>query len=273
MKIARVFPRKTRATPDDDMAFINTLPPFFVEADEVHISTSFTWDLMLAEWLAREWAYVAPVKIGGPALMQESGEFIPGKYLKMGYVITSRGCPNKCWFCSVWKRENGVKELPITEGWNVLDDNLLACSEQHIRSVFQMLKKQPQKAQFTGGFEAARLTDWQIDLLVDLQPKQMFFAYDTDDDRDPLFDVSRRLHNAGFNRQKLRCYVLIGYPGDTIQEAISRLTFVKNLGICPMAMAWRDKTGKVDVNWSRLQREWARPAIIYQSKVNEKECV
>ena len=37
-------------------------------------------------------------------------------------------------------REGNLRELPITSGHIVLDDNLLACSEKHIRSVFDMLK-------------------------------------------------------------------------------------------------------------------------------------
>ena len=68
---------------------------------------------------------------------------MPGMYLKKGYVITSRGCPNRCWFCSVPRREGGrLRELPITEGNIVLDDNLLACSRQHIEAVFEMLGRQ-----------------------------------------------------------------------------------------------------------------------------------
>jgi hypothetical protein len=78
--------------------------------------------------------------------------------LKKGYVITSRGCPNRCWFCSVWRREGEViRELPVTDGWNVLDDNLLVCSENHIRAVFAMLARQRRMPLFTGGLEAAWL--------------------------------------------------------------------------------------------------------------------
>ena len=48
-------------------------------------------------------------------------------YMKPGYVITSRGCPNRCWFCAVPKREGyQLRELPVTDGWIVADDNLLA---------------------------------------------------------------------------------------------------------------------------------------------------
>ena len=145
-KIIRVFPRKTNATPDDENVRIATTPGFFDEADEVHISVAFTWDLAWAEWAAKQWRQVAPVSIGGPALNEPGGDFIPGMYLKKGYVITSRGCPNRCWFCSVPHREGfALRELPITDGWIVTDDNLLACSDQHILGVFEMLKRQPHR--------------------------------------------------------------------------------------------------------------------------------
>ena len=140
MKIIRVFPRRTNATPIDPLAYIGP-PDLFAEADEVHISVAFTWDLPEAEKLAKQWAAVAPVRIGGPATGEPGGGFEPGRYLKPGYIITSRGCPNRCWFCSVWKREGDVRELPIRDGWNVLDDNLLACSDTHIKRVFAMLHR------------------------------------------------------------------------------------------------------------------------------------
>ena len=58
MKLARVFPRITKATPRDDMAFFDR-PDMFIEADEVHISVAFTADKMRAEALADEWQHVA----------------------------------------------------------------------------------------------------------------------------------------------------------------------------------------------------------------------
>jgi hypothetical protein len=141
MKIARVFPRKTVASPDDELSFFKEPPLLGMpEVDEVHVSVAFTYDMQYAEYLAEQWkALGVPVKMGGPAFDQPGGEFIPGRYLKHGYVITSRGCPNRCWFCKVPEREGFcLRELPITEGWNVMDDNLLTCSEDHIRKVFDM---------------------------------------------------------------------------------------------------------------------------------------
>ncbi|MFA7115415.1 MAG: hypothetical protein WC214_08165 [Candidatus Omnitrophota bacterium] len=263
MKIARVFPRVTKATPTDPLAFYDAPGLFVPDVDEVHVSVAFSWDMQQAEFLADQWRHVAPVKIGGPAFNQPGAAFVPGMYVRDGYVITSRGCPNRCWFCSVWQRENGLTELPVTEGWNLLDDNILACSEQHIRSVFAMLKRQPTQAQFTGGLEAARLKDWHVHLLADLRPKQMFFAYDTPDDYEPLIIASSKLREAGFTRNQMRCYCLIGGPRDTIQQAESRLRQCLELGFFPMAMLWRDSKGTTVPEWRAFQRSWARPALIY----------
>lgn len=185
-------------------------------------------------------------------------------YLKKGYVITSRGCPNRCWFCSVPKREGDLRELPITEGNNVLDDNLLACSEKHIRAVFAMLKQQKGEKQFTGGLEAARLKDWHVDLLADLNPKQVFFAYDTLDDWEPLVIAARKMQGAGFSARSksVRAYVLVGFPGDTISAAVKRLKRTLYLGVLPMAMLWRDDKGAADPEWKRAMRPWVRAAMM-----------
>lgn len=269
MKIIRVFPRRTKATPADDLVRINEAPGFFDEADEVHISVAFTWDLPIAERLEREWRHVAPVKIGGPALNEPGSDFVPGRYLKEGYVITSRGCPNHCWFCKVPKREGGIiRELPVTDGWNLLDDNLLACSVEHQKAVFAMLMRNKKNGiEFTGGLEAAKLESWHCDELYKLRPKQMFFAYDTPDDLEPLIEAGKKLVEAGFKTHPhshvLRAYCLCGYPKDTIEAAKKRMKQTMKAGFTPMAMLYRDNEGKRDKQWAAWQRQWARPAIIY----------
>jgi hypothetical protein len=268
MKIIRVFPRKTAATPDDENVRIACPPGLFDAADEVHIVVLFSWDLQAAEQLAFQWARVAPVKIGGPALGDPGGDFTPGMYVKRGYVMTSRGCPNKCWFCRVWRTEGNIRELPITEGHNLLDSNILACSDDHIRSVFAMLaagrKKYKKPIEFTGGLEAARLKQWHVDELAKLKPGQMFFAYDTPDDLEPLMCAGNMFLSSGWTRgtHSLRCYVLCGYGGDTFDSAEHRMRQAITAGFMPMAMLYRDEKGDRDQQWMKWQRTWARPAII-----------
>lgn len=263
VNIARVFPSRTSLTPTDGLAFVGEPPSILSpDIDEVHISVTFTWDLEEAHRLQPLWEQVAPTKIGGPATGMGGGDFTPGMYLREGVTITSRGCPNRCWFCSVWKRHpEGLTELEIQDGWIIHDDNFLACSREHILAVAEMLERQPHRADFRG-LEAKLLEPWHVELFRDLNPEKMFFAYDTPDDWDPLVRATEML-SPYFDRHQLYCYVLIGYPRDTMEKAQERLEAVKSLGICPFAMLYKDHRGETDLWWRRFQRMWCRPATIY----------
>lgn len=267
MKIARVFPRRTTMTPTDELAYTDIQPPMLAlpEIDEVHISVTFTWDIPIAERMAKAWGIVGvPVKVGGPAFNLPGGEFVPGLYVKEGCTITSRGCPNKCWFCAVPKRENGLRELTVQDGWNLLDDNILACSDNHINSVFDMLKKQKHRALFSGGLEAKILKPWHAKRLFELNPERMYFAYDTPDDYEPLLEAGKLLRQEGYRmgQRSLGCYCLVGYKNDTFDKAEKRLRDTIMAGFFPYAMLYRDKAGERDEKWAKFQREWLRPAIV-----------
>lgn len=270
MRLIRVFPRKTRATPDDALTYFGP-PDLFAEADEVHVSVTFTYDKDKAERLAEQWRHVAPVKIGGVAYGDDSLEFIPGRYIKPGYTITSRGCPRRCWFCGVWKKWPTVNTLPIHEGWNVLDDNLLAAPRDHVEAVFAMLRRQKGRVEFTGGLEALSLQDYQVDLLAGLKPRpNMFFAYDPQDEFETLESAARRLLDAGFTKasHRLRSYCMIGYPKDTLELAETRLQQLLSVGFTPFAMLWKPEHPSQEKyrpgpEWRAFQRRWARPAIIH----------
>lgn len=266
MPVLRVFPRRTNATPLDDYVAFDA-PGLFVPEDisEIHISVAFTYDLEKAYRLADDWARYGSVKISGPAFNKPGGEFTPGMYLKEGYVITSRGCPNHCWFCAVPKREvNGLHELQIKDGWNVLDDNFLACSDGHIRAVFEMLKRQKHKARFTGGLEAKLLKAWHCELLADLKPERIYFAYDTPDDYEPLVSASRLLKDYGMlASRKCSVYCLCGYPADTFEKAEARFMQVIKLGMRPYAMLWRNNDGITAHDWRQFQRLWCSSEILY----------
>ena len=255
MRTARIFPRKTNATPDDEHAYVGRVPEGY---DHYDISVTFSWDIQAAERLAEKCP--GKVSLGGPAFGSPGGDFEPGKYLKKGYVITSRGCPNQCWFCDVHKREGDIRELPITEGWDILDSNLLACSDHHVWKVFNMLSRQPKKARFTGGLDTKILKQWHVDGLRKLKPYCVYVAYDTPDDLEPLVEAGRKFVLAGFTKasHKLRCYVLCGHHGDTIENAEKRMKETWAAGFLPMAMVYRDRNYQ---DWAGFQRSFSRPAI------------
>jgi hypothetical protein len=270
MRLIRVFPRITKATPKDELAYFGP-PDLFAEADRVHVSVTFTYDKLYAEQLAKQWEAVAPVEVGGVAYGDAGQEFVPGRYIKPGYIFTSRGCPRRCWFCSVWKRDPVPRLLPIIDGWNVLDDNLLACPREHVEAVFAMLRRQRREVCFTGGLEALSLQDYQVELLAKLKPQpRMFFAYDPGDAFETLEHAARRLIAAGISTagHRLQAYCLVGYPKDTLEKANHRMQQLLSVGFTPFAMLWRPETPsqmkwKPDDYWRGFQRRWARPAIIH----------
>jgi len=290
MKLIRVFPRKTKATPDDEWVRFGP-PGMFDEADEVHISVAFSYDRAVAENLAEQWRHVAPVKIGGPAYEADQPyamNFEAGRYVRRGYTFTSRGCPRRCWFCGVWKRLNVATPIPnYPAGWNILDDNLLATPREHVEGVFKMLREQRKedwpgwdgRIEFTGGLEALALEDYQVGLLADLKPRpNMFFAYDPGDAFETLESAARRLLAAGFTQRshRLRCYVMIGDPKDTLDLAEARLRSMEQIGFTPFAMLWKpakpaeQKYARGD-DWRKFARLWMRPAITHGSVADDGE--
>jgi len=260
-QIIRVFPRKTKWSPVDDLAFFDEPPLFELPDLPVCISVTFTWDIRRGRELARSWARRSnAVRIGGPALDDRGEEFVPGRFLRSGVTITSRGCPKKCSFCYVSDREGKIRELPIQDGWVVQDNNLLACSQTHIIKVFKMLQRQPRGASFPGGLDLDYLRPWHIDALKELQEshkfRELWVAFDGPAGMAKLDKAKELL--ADFSQHRKHAYVLIGYEGDSISDAEDRCDNVYKAGFLPFAMLLDSNS---DPAWKPTQRRWTRPAL------------
>ena len=275
----RVFARKTKWTPTDDLAFYDEPPLFDLPDLPVAVSVTFTWDIKHGHRLLNSWRqrwFDGKTKhypwIGGPAFNHPGGKFIPGRFVKRGVIITSRGCPKRCPWCYAWQREGNVRELQIYPGYIVQDNNLLACSRGHIEKVFAMLAQQPMPASFPGGLDIDFLNEWHVGLLRDLQKAHrlgtMFVAFDTEKSLDKLPMAKELLGE--FHIDRRRAYVLIGFEGDTLEQAESRLERVYDAGngFLPFAMLFDGK--KDDPEWRALQRKWCRPAA-YRKNLTTNE--
>ena len=270
-RIARVFPARTKYTPDDEHAYFDVPDMFCPEYDEVHVSCLFTWDKGRAEYLANQWSMVCDdVRLGGPAYDDRGGEFTPGLYVRSGYVQTSRGCPNRCSFCFVPKREGSIRELKIHEGPWIMDNNLLACSTEHQARVFDMLRSQ-KGIKFLGGLEADLVTDWHIQRLAELRSRitTLYTAFDQAGDREPVDRLIRSLYDVGFKQPQICCFVLVGYGRDDVESARERIEWVYTQGATPFASYFRGPE-EVKVNrpreWAELTRNWTAPRLIYSKR-------
>lgn len=264
----RVFPRKTKWTPTDELAFIGDPPLFRPPGEIIYISIAFTWDRTEGYRLASAWRQFYPtVFLDGPALNSKGGEFEPGQFVKEGVTITSRGCPRKCLWCFVPQREGKIRELDIKPGNDIADNNLLACSRDHIERVFEMLKGQ-REIKFSGGLDSRLLEQWHVDLMKQVALRFAWFACDYPGAESQLEKVADLMSD--FPHQKKRCYVLVGHDREeTPLIAETRCQKIYNLGFDPFAMLYRDTNMKKhDPQWSKFLRKWCRPAA-YRNRDGE----
>jgi len=267
MKILRVFPYKTSMTPIDNLVRFGFQSLALPEFDEIHVSICFTWDITLGYQLKSYWRHFGKVvKIGGPAFPLASDPFSPGRYIKHGVTITSRGCDFNCPWCLVPKNEGKFRTIKINPGNIIQDNNILLAPRSHLNSIFSMLKSE-KRIQFKGGLDCRLLKDWHIEELQKLRIREIWLSLDSDD-RLPYFKKAcEKLKKAGFPRDKLRTYVLAGY-NEPIQKSEERLRLAYDCGTLPYIQVYQPF-----VNYKRMAGEdsrkdnlfvrlWSRPAAI-----------
>lgn len=267
-QILRVFPRRTAITPNDEMAFIGNPPLWRPEAEEVHVSATFTWDRHRALELGQAWGQYYPVvKVGGPAFGSATNGFTSGCYVRSGVTFTSRGCNHCCPWCLVPEIEGRLRPLrDIEPGHIIQDNNFLQCPREHRQKVYAMLAEQSPAAVFSGGLEAALVTEEIAAELQDIRIDHVFLAADTAMALKPLERAMAKLQF--LPRAKLRCYVLIAFNGERIEEAQRRLEAVWDLGCLPFAQLFQpngERQIKYSDEWRVLNRKWCRPAIMKAS--------
>lgn len=232
------------------------------EHNEIHVSCTFTWDREYCKHLAYQWEVFTdkPVKLGGPAFGTPAEDFTPGLYTKKGIIYTTRGCNNNCSWCIVPKLEGKLKELPIYEGHIIQDNNFLQASKKHKDRVFEMLKKQKGIC-FKGGLDAELVDEHFCRGIQNLRIKELWLACDTDNEIAIFKKACERLKKAGFNRNKIHCYVLS--VGKDMDRDEARARAVYEAGAMPFMQLYRDfsdKKTEYSKEWNAFARMWQRPA-------------
>ena len=275
MRIIRIFPSKNSYTPTDDYAFygIPPLPMLIPDHHEVHVCCVFSWDKAECEWLAYQWEGRTnkPVKLGGPAFGSAAEDFRQGMYVKSNIIFTTRGCNNQCSWCAVPRLEGRLKELPVCQGNIIQDNNFLQASRTHKDKVYDMLRTQ-RGICFKGGLQPDLIDDHFINAVTSLRIKELWLACDTDVALPGFKRAVAKLRKAGFNRNKVHCYALIGVDKN-MDWAEYRLREIYHAGAMPFAMLFReyeDTKTAYPLEWKRFARTWQRPAATEAHMKSEK---
>ncbi len=174
-------------------------------------------------------------------------------------ILTSYGCPYRCPFCASHLLSPGfIRKDPIesareivrlyrlksVEDFAFYDDALLYKKEEHILSFLEYMKEkqlpvrfhtpnglQPKaidmnlaQLMYQTGFQTLKLS---FESTSPERQKSMGFKVNNED----LTNAVKNLFKAGFKPQQIGCYVLMGLPGQPIEEVIESVLFVYHLGV------------------------------------------
>ncbi len=172
-------------------------------------------------------------------------------------VLTSRGCPYHCPFCasgllgSYRKRsaDAAVSEIEWLADRNVrhiafYDDALLFRKEEHIIPILERVSEKCSGTQFhtPNGLQPREIDRRVAGLMKKTGFSTLRLSYETrnpqrqlqmsgkikDEDMAQAVDC---LFGAGFSPEMLRSYIMMGLPGQPLEEVIESLLFVLGLGI------------------------------------------
>jgi hypothetical protein len=169
-----------------------------------------------------------------------------------GFVFTSRGCPNKCGYCAVWRIE---PELYIVPNWKkqisecpkdtimIMDNNLAYFSEEHFIEVCEYCVGKNKRVLFEGGVDCKQLTKEKANVLAKLKkPKNKTTCIRIAFDRikeDGVFQRSlKMLLDAGIKSNYIAAYCLFNFS-DTPQEADYRCQVCTDFNIRPYAQPYK----------------------------------
>ncbi len=199
--------------------------------------------------------------------------------LKSVAVLTSRGCPNRCTYCATYllnkkfvqrRPEDVISEIISTynqfnvENFAFYDDALFAHRDRHIIPILKgiisagvkinlhspnglfarEINSELAELMFSAGFKTVRLS-------LESTSSQIQKSSSNKVNNANYTDAVNNLAKAGFARNSLETYLIMGLPGQTRQQIIDSINFVADQGVIVKLASFSPIPGTTE--WERAR--------------------
>jgi hypothetical protein len=177
---------------------------------------------------------------------------------KSAYGFLTRGCPNKCSWCIVPKKEGNIRphadieDILCGRTSAILMDNNVLASDWGIKQIEKIIKLKI-KVDFNQGLDARLIDHPMAKLLAQvkwLSPLRM--SCDTDNMLDSVIRATNHLRDAKCTPSNYFIYVLV----KDIESAYKRVIVLDSMKLDPFAQPYIDFSGKNKV--TKKQKRFAR---------------
>lgn len=174
----------------------------------------------------------------------------------IGYI--TRGCPNKCPWCVVPRKEGGIKAYrhwqqlvrPDTNKLVLMDNNILSC-EYGIAELESLIGSR-YAIDLNQGMDARLVNDRIAGILARLKwIKYIRFSCDQKAQIDAIFNVARLLDKYGVKPYRMFIYVLVTKDIEDAAYRVERLREIHNISL--YAQAERNESKGIIPNRAQLE--------------------
>jgi radical SAM superfamily enzyme YgiQ (UPF0313 family) len=189
-------------------------------------------------------------------------------------LMTARGCPFNCSFCAQKKitmrfqqrsPDNVINELCEhyrrfkIRDFAFYDDALFINKEKHIKVILQGIIRTglPLRLHTPNGLFAREIDEELAGLMYRANFKTVRLSFETANENRRA-DMNNKISNqgmriavdnlvrAGYNRRDIEAYVIMGLPGQSLQEIMESIIFVNNLGLRVSLSSYSPIPGTLD---------------------------
>lgn len=250
----------------------------FDQYDVVYMSKIFSFTPDYGQWITN----AKHIRKGGTgydlhATLDDEMEFIQPDYSlyplidkKTAYGFLTRGCPNKCKWCVVPRKEGNVRpymdvdDVAVDGRTNLIlmDNNILAC-DYGLQQIEKIIERE-YRVDFNQALDARLVTDDIAKLLAKVRwLNQIRFGCDT---TKQIEECERAMAMIDGYRKKPASYLMYTMIGSDFDEAFHRLnhwrTF-KRVRIVAQPFRDVDKPHQIIPQWQKDMARWAMRREIY----------